>query len=102
MRPWERLRDADDTAGGRELLNIFVSQGDELFDLRAAPGAVMLGSARMLAEQPEFASNDRMRELLELTERRIACAGTRSAAAEGSPSPSVERTPTRDSPVSRW
>ena len=30
----------------------------------------MLGSAQMLAEQPEFASNDRMRELLELTERR--------------------------------
>ena len=30
----------------------------------------MLGSAQMLAEQPEFASNTRMRELLRLTERR--------------------------------
>ena len=30
----------------------------------------MLGSAQMLAEQPEFASNVRMRELLRLTEGR--------------------------------
>ena len=30
----------------------------------------LLGSARVLADQPEFASNDRMRHLLELTEGR--------------------------------
>ena len=30
----------------------------------------MLGSAQMLADQPEFASNGRMRDLLHLTERR--------------------------------
>ena len=41
-----------------------------LFDLAPAPEAVVLGSAQLLAEQPEFASNDRMRDLLELTERR--------------------------------
>jgi heat-inducible transcriptional repressor len=31
---------------------------------------VVLGSAQPLAEQPEFASNARMRHLLDLTERR--------------------------------
>jgi len=31
---------------------------------------VVLGSAQMLAEQPEFASNHRMRDLLRLTEGR--------------------------------
>ena len=66
----DRLRDADHSASGRELLNIFIAEADELFGLGSAPEAVMLGSAQMLAEQPEFASNDRMRELLDLTERR--------------------------------
>ena len=31
---------------------------------------MVLGSAQMLADQPEFASNARMRELLRLTEGR--------------------------------
>lgn len=65
----ERLRDAHSAAGGRELLDIFIAEGDEIFAL-GEPDAVMLGSAQMLADQPEFASNARMRELLELTERR--------------------------------
>ena len=37
---------------------------------RTSENAVVLGSAQMLAEQPEFASNARMRELLRLTEGR--------------------------------
>jgi heat-inducible transcriptional repressor len=65
----ERLRDAG-TSEGRELLNIFIAEGEEIFDLAGDGGAVVLGSAQMLAEQPEFASNTRMRELLRLTERR--------------------------------
>lgn len=66
-----RLRDAEDSHGERDLLNIFLSQGEELFDLRDDPGAVMLGSARLLADQPEFAGNNaRIRDLLELTEER--------------------------------
>ncbi len=66
-----RLRDAEDAGGERDLLNIFVSQGEELFDLRDDPGSLMLGSARPLADQPEFAGNNaRMRDLLELTEER--------------------------------
>ena len=65
----ERLRDAA-AAGGRELLNIFIAEREGIFDLSNEPNAVMLGSAQMLAEQPEFASNVRMRELLRLTEGR--------------------------------
>jgi heat-inducible transcriptional repressor len=65
----ERLRDVG-SGEGRELLNIFIAEGDEIFDLGGEGGAVVLGSAEMLAEQPEFASNARMRELLRLTERR--------------------------------
>jgi heat-inducible transcriptional repressor len=66
----ERLRDAGRNGDGQELLNIFIAEGDELFDLSRADNAVVLGSAQMLAEQPEFASNSRMRELLRLTEGR--------------------------------
>lgn len=65
----DRLRDADGPMDGRELLDIFIAEGDEIFALSGEPGAVVLGSAQMLADQPEFASNVRMRELLELTER---------------------------------
>ncbi len=65
----ERLRDAGAEAG-RELLNIFIAQREEIFDLSGEPNDVMLGSAQLLAEQPEFASKARMRELLSLTEGR--------------------------------
>lgn len=65
-----RLRDAAAAPGERELLNIFIAEGDEIFDLRDRPDAVVLGSAQMLADQPEFASTGRMRGLIELTERR--------------------------------
>jgi len=65
----DRLRDAHTAGEGRELLDIFIAESEEIFTL-ADPSGVMLGSAQMLAEQPEFASNARMRELLELTERR--------------------------------
>jgi heat-inducible transcriptional repressor len=66
----DRLRDAAGTEGGRELLNIFIAEADGLFDLSNEDRTVVLGSAQMLADQPEFASNSRMRELLRLTEGR--------------------------------
>ncbi|MCH7475131.1 MAG: heat-inducible transcription repressor HrcA [Gemmatimonadetes bacterium] len=67
----ERLRDYEATEEGSELLNIFVEEADQIFDItgQAEPN-VMLGSAQMLAEQPEFHSQEKMRDLLELTERR--------------------------------
>ena len=66
----ERLRDAGGGGEGSELLNIFVAEGEELFGFPAPGGGVVLGSAQPLADQPEFASNQRMRDLLDLTERR--------------------------------
>ncbi|HEU4700662.1 MAG TPA: heat-inducible transcriptional repressor HrcA [Gemmatimonadales bacterium] len=66
----ERLRDAHGAPGERELLNIFIAEGEEIFDLREDGGAVVLGSTALLADQPEFASTDRIRGLLELTDRR--------------------------------
>lgn len=68
----ERLRDAAPAQGAAEnLLNIFVSGGGQLFETAAAAdGQVVLGQPSLLADQPEFASGDRMRRLLELTETR--------------------------------
>lgn len=65
----ERLRDAAPDHMDGDLLNIFLEEGEELFDLSNST-PVMLGTAQMLADQPEFASNTGMRNLLELTERR--------------------------------
>ena len=54
-----------------ELLNIFIEEAEHLFDLPAEVDEhVVLGSAQLLAEQPEFSSNEQMKTLLEITERR--------------------------------
>lgn len=68
----ERLRDAvpaDEVAG--EVLNIFMQSGAELFDWPGAgPGDVHLGKTSILAQQPEFTSGERLKSLIELTEKR--------------------------------
>jgi heat-inducible transcriptional repressor len=66
----ERLRDTGAQSDGSELLNIFIAEREEIFALSDEQNAVVLGSAQMLADQPEFASNVRMRDLLRLTEGR--------------------------------
>jgi heat-inducible transcriptional repressor len=71
----DRLRDAGPTSGASgtsDLLNIFIEEGDQLFDsaLEASDDTVLLGQASVLAEQPEFASIDNMRKLVALTETR--------------------------------
>src|SRR5437667_398280 len=69
----ERLRDAAPGAGSSELLNIFIQEADDLFDVSATGavgGGVVLGSAQLLAGQPEFATKERLQGLLEVTERR--------------------------------
>src|SRR5437879_10575208 len=75
----DRLRDAaaPPESGAGELLNIFIQEADELFDVRGAgagagvaPGGVVLGSAQLLAGQPEFATKERLQGLMEVTERR--------------------------------
>jgi heat-inducible transcriptional repressor len=71
-----RLRDSVTVPDARELLNIFVQEADALFDEKITIGEehVLLGQASVLAEQPEFAAADRMRRLIELTERPQALA----------------------------
>lgn len=64
----ERLRDATPSPESTELLNIFVQEADELFEVPAT--GVLLSSAQLLAGQPEFASAERLQGLLEMTERR--------------------------------
>jgi heat-inducible transcriptional repressor len=67
----ERLRDMATAVGEQGLLNIFVEEADHIFDVTPADGkGVVLGSTQMLASQPEFSSKQRMRTLLEITERR--------------------------------
>ena len=66
----ERLRDVGTQPDGAELLNIFIAEREDIFALSDEQSAVVLGSAQMLADQPEFASNVRMRDLLRLTEGR--------------------------------
>lgn len=68
----DRLRDAATTSEAAELLDIILAEGEGLFDLQEPAEAMVLGSASVLADQPEFASQERMRSLLTLTERRDA------------------------------
>lgn len=80
----ERLRDTVSSGRGEaELLNVFMQQADEWFAAPARGDAELhLGRASVLAEQPEFASGDRLRALIELTERRDLLkrvVGTRAA-----------------------
>ena len=66
----DRLRDAPTPSEARELLNIFVQEGDHFFDVAtaSAPEAVMVSGTSKLVEQPEFASGEAMRRLLQLTD----------------------------------
>ena len=74
-----RLRDVSSpiaASGTTELLNIFLQEGEQLFDVTDpdAGEAVVLGQASLLADKPEFASGERMRRLIELTETRTELA----------------------------
>jgi heat-inducible transcriptional repressor len=67
-----RLRDAAAGPETSELLNVFLEEGEQLFDV-APPlekESVVLGQASVLADQPEFATGDSMRRLIELTDTR--------------------------------
>jgi heat-inducible transcriptional repressor len=69
----DRLRDtrADETVASEELLNIFIESGSELFNWpELEQGEILLGKTSLLAAQPEFTSGERLKRLIELTERR--------------------------------
>ena len=67
-----RLRDVSPPGDTQDLLNIFVEEGEQLFDIPLAAGesTVLIGQPSLLAEQPEFATGESMRELIALTETR--------------------------------
>lgn len=66
-----RLRDVQTRPETAELLNIFVQEGEQVFTLAAEPiDTVVIGQPSLLADQPEFASGERLRQLIELTEKR--------------------------------
>ncbi|HET9385065.1 MAG TPA: heat-inducible transcriptional repressor HrcA [Gemmatimonadales bacterium] len=68
----QRLRDASPSEpGSSELLNIFIQEADELFDVPVAQaGPVHLGSTQPLAGQPEFSTRAQLQGLIDVTERR--------------------------------
>ena len=67
----ERLRDATADETGKELVNIFMQSGAELFDLASLDASKLhLGPASVLASQPEFESGARLKGLIDLTEQR--------------------------------
>lgn len=77
-----RIRDAvsGDDPAAEEVLNIFMQSGSELFDWPEIEGSeIHLGQTSVLAAQPEFTSGERLKGLLELTERREVLAGVLSA-----------------------
>jgi heat-inducible transcriptional repressor len=66
-----RLRDTGPTTASSELLNIFIEEGEQLFDsAMQANTDVLLGQPSLLADQPEFSTVDSMRKLVALTETR--------------------------------
>jgi len=73
----ERLRDSapEVAPGAEELLNIFMESTAELIQEDTVDGSVVLGQTSVLASQPEFTSGERLKGLIELTERRDLLAG---------------------------
>ncbi len=67
----ERLRDVPAKAGTSELLNIFLQEGDQVFGRASDPvESVVIGQTSVLVDQPEFASGERLRQLIQLTDTR--------------------------------
>ncbi len=67
----ERLRDTGPTPDAADLLNVFIEEGEQLFESASErDDDVLLGQPSLLAEQPEFASVDNMKRLVALTETR--------------------------------
>ena len=67
----DRLRDSASDESEQELINIFMQSGAELFDLQSLDASKLhLGPASVLAAQPEFETGERLKELIDLTEKR--------------------------------
>ena len=77
-----RLRDAVEDPAALDILNIFIESSDEFFATGTpGPEQVVLGQTSAIAAQPEFSTNQRLRELIALTEQKDLLAkvlGTRA------------------------
>jgi heat-inducible transcriptional repressor len=87
----ERLRDSATKPEAEELLNIFVQEGEQLFDaaLPMSEGSVIVGQASVLAEQPEFSGAESLRRLLTLTEEPARLADALRRKHQGDETPGV-------------
>ena len=65
----ERLRDAGTSEASNELLNIFLQSAEEALEGSRSEG-VHLGRTSVIANQPEFSNEERLRSLIQLTEER--------------------------------
>ena len=90
----ERLRDSATKPEAAELLNIFVQEGDALFDaaLPMTEGSVIVGQASLLASQPEFGGAESLRRLLSLTEEPARLADALRRKHQGDERPGVSIT----------
>jgi heat-inducible transcriptional repressor len=90
----ERLRDSSTKPEAAELLNIFVQEGESLFDaaLPMAESNVIVGQASVLASQPEFGGAESMRRLLTLTEEPARLADALRRKHQGDEKPGVSIT----------
>jgi heat-inducible transcriptional repressor len=67
----DRLRDVQPgSASADELLNIFMQSAEQLLDSREASQEIHLGKTSVIANQPEFSDENRLKRLIELTEER--------------------------------
>jgi heat-inducible transcriptional repressor len=67
----DRLRDATVAdPDSSELLNIFMQSAENLLEGKNAAGDVHLGRTSVIANQPEFSDESRLKRLIELTEER--------------------------------
>lgn len=64
----DRLSDAPEEHA--DLLNIFLEQGEAMFASQPSADDVVLGPASTLASQPEFADQENLKSLIDLTEQR--------------------------------
>ena len=78
-----RLRDAVEDPRAQDILNIFVESSEELFASAASsPDQVVLGRTSAIASQPEFSNNQKLRELITLTEQKDLLARVLGARAD--------------------
>jgi heat-inducible transcriptional repressor len=67
----ERLRDSAGEGSSKDLINIFIQSGAELFEFSKVDSSQLhLGPTSVLASKPEFGTGERLKGLIDLTDQR--------------------------------